>query len=73
MPKDRQRVSSGDRENAWLSWAKVRTVGEELGSGFPSGKWTVGLIILVSYVSSNNLTKWKGNHHKEMLGKVCFL
>lgn len=77
MPEDRQRVCSRGRENAWLSWAKARTVGEHLGSGFPFGKWTFGLLTPMSCVSSNRLTKWEGNHHTGLLGTgsspiVCF-
>lgn len=72
MPNDRQRVSSRGRENTWLSWAKTRTVGEQLGSGFPSGKWAVGLLTPMSCVSSNNLTKWEGNHHKGLLRTSLF-
>lgn len=75
---DRQRVSSRDRENTWLSWAKFKTVAECLGSGFLFGKWMVGLITPVSFITPSNLTKWEENQHKGLWGiglfpKVRFL
>lgn len=71
-------VSSRDRENTWLSWAKTKSVAECLGSGFLFGKWIVELITPMSFITSSNLTKWERNHHKGLLGihlfpQICFL
>lgn len=75
---DRQRVSSRDRGNTWLSWAKSKNGAEFLGSGFLFGRWIVELIAPISFITSSNLTKWERNHHKGLLGihlfpQVCFL